>query len=532
MSCLPASVSKVIDLDSLFPKAQGRPIASKVIEGAKNDGLNGEYLLLNGKTSKLIKMLRPGQRLEQLYEQLNGKGKKAYFAFSRLHPERPSRTIAKDSAGLFHYLENRTLSIGEYKRIASYPDEFQFIGVFTTALERIGNSVPPLFIRAIALQIKNVLFNGEPLTPYPQTMTYLDILEQAWQDHLKPREPDAPIVISLFSGGGGSSLGYSMAGYRELLAVEWDNNAVETFRLNFPDVPVYHGDIAKLSIEECLKLAGIELGQLDLLDGSPPCQGFSTAGKRIMDDPRNQLFREYVRLLRGLQPKVFVMENVSGMVKGKMKLIFVEILKELKASGYRVSARLMNAMYFNVPQSRERMIFIGVREDLGIGPSHPRAEDKGISPKIAFANCPDDEVKVLPDWLKEAAKYMDAGNYNHQSVERAFLKVRGNKAGSQNTKLLSWDRTSCTLVKEEISVTGIIHPNRERYLTIAEMKRIASYPDSFQFAGKRKDKVARIGNSVPPLLSRSIARHIRQHILTGHKTLSVPPGETPRRVSG
>lgn len=353
--------------------------------------------------------------------------------------------------------------------------------------------------------------------------SYLDILEAAWQDHLAPREPDAPTVISTFAGGGGSSLGYSMAGYRELLAVEWDNNAVETFRLNFPDVPVYHGDICKLSVEECLRLAGIEPGQLDLLDGSPPCQGFSTAGKRIMDDPRNQLFREYVRLLRGLKPKVFVMENVSGMVKGKMKLIFVEVLKELKASGYRVSARLMNAMYFNVPQSRERMIFIGVREDLGIEPSHPRAETKSISPKIAFTDCPDDEIKVLPDWLKRAARCMEAGNYSGDNAGRAFQKVRGNQASSHNTKLLSWDRTSCTLVKEEISVTGIIHPNRERYLTVAEMKRIASYPDRFQLIGKRKDKVSRIGNSVPPLLSRSIARHIRQHILTG---------QPPRRVSG
>jgi DNA (cytosine-5)-methyltransferase 1 len=119
-----------------------------------------------------------------------------------------------------------------------------------------------------------------------------------------------------------------------------------------------------LTIRECLKITGLQPGKLDVLDGSPPCQGFSTAGKRKMDDGRNQLFREYVRLLQGLKPKVFVMENVSGMVKGKMKLIFAEIMRELKASGYHVSARLMNSMYFGVPQSRERMIFIGVREDL------------------------------------------------------------------------------------------------------------------------------------------------------------------------
>ena len=99
---------------------------------------------------------------------------------------------------------------------------------------------------------------------------YLDTLEAAWQDHLAPRVPDAPTVISTFAGAGGSSLGYSMAGYHELLAVEWDNNAVETFKLNFPGVPVYHGDIAKLSVDECMALAGLTgPRQLDVLDGSP-----------------------------------------------------------------------------------------------------------------------------------------------------------------------------------------------------------------------------------------------------------------------
>jgi DNA (cytosine-5)-methyltransferase 1 len=201
-------------------------------------------------------------------------------------------------------------------------------------------------------------------TILPKIEDYRAHLEACWQEHMKPKARNSPTVVSLFAGCGGSSLGYSMAGYRELLAVEWDDHAIETFKANFPDVPVYHGDIAKLSVEEALRITGLKPGELDVLDGSPPCQGFSTAGKRKMDDGRNQLFREYIRLLRGFQPKVLIMENVSGMVKGKMKLIFVEILKELKTSGYHVSARLMNAMYYGVPQSRQRMIFVGVREDL------------------------------------------------------------------------------------------------------------------------------------------------------------------------
>lgn len=342
---------------------------------------------------------------------------------------------------------------------------------------------------------------------------YPALLQDTWQQHLAPKANNAPTVISTFAGCGGSSLGYSMAGFRELLAVEWDKNAVETFRLNFPDVPVYYGDIAKLSVDKVLEMTGLNPGQLDVFDGSPPCQGFSTAGKRMIDDPRNQLFREYVRLLRGLKPKVFVMENVSGMVKGKMKLVFAEILRELKASGYKVSARLLNAMYFNVPQSRQRMIFIGVREDLGIEPSHPVAESDGITPRMALGGCIEEDRRILPDWLIEAAKYIDAGNYNHQSVEQAFLRVRGNKAGSMNTKLLSMDRVSCTLVKSEISTTGIIHPSRIRYLDTSEMKRIGGFPDKFQFVGGRSEKVQRIGNSVPPLFMRSIATHIRDKIL-------------------
>lgn len=315
---------------------------------------------------------------------------------------------------------------------------------------------------------------------------YPKILDEAWQQHLTPKSPDAPTVISTFAGGGGSSLGYSMAGYKELLAVEWDNNAVETFKLNFPDIPVYHGDIAKLSVEECMELAGlIEVGQLDLLDGSPPCQGFSTAGKRIMNDPRNQLFREYIRLLRGLKPKIFVMENVSGMVKGKMKLVFVEILRELKASGYRVSARLLNAKYFNVPQSRERLIFIGVRDDLGLEPSHPRAESRAVTARDAIEGC-----IATYHW----------GQYKNKKTKKErrsslypVATIRGSSGGSQHFTI----------------DTG----EGDRRLREMEICALGSYPVKFSLIGTYANKWERIGNSVPPLFMRSIANHIRQEII-------------------
>lgn len=281
-----------------------------------------------------------------------------------------------------------------------------------------------------------------------------------------------PTVISTFAGCGGSSLGYQMAGFHELLAVEWDQNAVDTFRLNFPDVPIYHGDIAKLTGEECMRLAGIERGALDILDGSPPCQGFSTAGKRKFDDPRNSLFKEYARLLNELQPKVFVMENVTGMVKGCMKQAYLTIIKTLRGCGYRAKGEVLNAMYFNVPQSRERVIIIGVREDLGIEPSHPKPQGKPTH-----------------------AKRLDSkpGVYSP--------KRYGDKIVTEQMPARTIDKL-CRFfwnTKEQWGIKSYIHA--------------ASFPADYRWSGKTVDIKNRIGNSVPPNLMKAIAEHIKVNIL-------------------
>ena len=337
---------------------------------------------------------------------------------------------------------------------------------------------------------------------------YPALLNEAWAQAHAPRAANAPTVISTFAGCGGSSLGYHMAGFRELLAVEWEQNAADTFRLNFPHVPLYHGDIAKLSVDECLRLAGVKPGELTVFDGSPPCQGFSTAGKREIGDARNQLFREYCRLLEGLRPRAFVMENVSGMVKGDFKIVFAEILRTLKRCGYRVKARLLNAMFFGVPQSRERMIFVGVREDLGIEPSHPAGWSEPVTPRDAFDGADATDAPPLDDAGRRIAALMVPGNYSGARSESAFMAVIGKTSGAINCKLLSWDRPACTVVKNEIGRSGIIHPSRERRCSTMELARLASFPDSFRFTN-RKAAVERIGNSVPPLLMRSIAAHVR-----------------------
>lgn len=494
-------------IEDWFPEPESQPITAKeAILGVESKTFNRALATV---ATAIWNSVKPGQ---------NGTHyRPGYYMNSlKVDPDRPMPTIPKiipGGGGHMHWQEQRSLSIEEAKRGASFPDLYRLTGKFDVQWERIGNSVPPLFMRSIARNVKSMLETGFPIRndgKLRKVIDYPALLEEAYQQMIAPRADDAPTVISTFAGGGGSSAGYHMAGFRELLAVEWDDNAVETLRLNFPHLDIYHGDIAKLSVDEVLQRTGLQPGELDVLDGSPPCQGLSTAGKRDFYDDRNQLFREYVRLLRGLQPKVFVMENVSGMVKGKMKLIFAEILRELKTSGYKVSARLLNAMYFNVPQSRERMIFIGVRDDLGIEPSHPKAESQPIASRVingANNNGLNGEFLRLEGKTSDLIRVLNQGQRMEQLYEQ--IHGKGKKAYFAFSRLHQ-DKPTKTIAKDS---AGLIHWAENRTLTIGEYKRVASFPDNFSFIGSFSSALQRIGNSVPPLFMRSIAANVRENIL-------------------
>jgi len=189
-------------------------------------------------------------------------------------------------------------------------------------------------------------------------------------------------VVSTFSGCGGSCLGLEMAGFEILMASEFVEAARDTYRLNHPGVFVDDRDIRTVTPDDILEQTGLAVGEIDLLEGSPPCASFSTAGKRDKawgevkkySETKQQvddLFFEYARLVDGLQPKVFIAENVSGLVKGVAKGYFKMILRELKDCGYQVEAKLLDAKWLGVPQSRQRLIFMGVRNDLGVRPEWP-----------------------------------------------------------------------------------------------------------------------------------------------------------------
>lgn len=289
-----------------------------------------------------------------------------------------------------------------------------------------------------------------------------------------PMELKEYTVISTFAGCGGSSLGYKWAGFKELLAIDFDKNAHETFKLNF-DCPTWLRDIKEITANEILEFCEIKKGELDILDGSPPCQGFSTAGKRVVADDRNDLFKEYVRLIDGIQPKVFVMENVSGMIKGKMKGCFIEIMQTLKALNYQVKAKLMNAKYYNVPQSRDRVIFIGVRNDLNIEPCYPEPNNKVIT--VCDVDCKD-RVK---------AKYSN--------------KRYGDVIQKQN-------KPASTLAK----LQRLFYDKNEMY-GVDSLKAFCSFPSDFKFCGSYSDIKNRLGNAVMPKFMQAIAENIKLNIL-------------------
>lgn len=308
----------------------------------------------------------------------------------------------------------------------------------------------------------------------------------------------------MFAGCGGSSLGYSMAGYRELLAVEWDDHAAQVFRRNLPDVKLYHGDIKNVDPSAL----GLAVGQLDVLDGSPPCQGFSMNGSRQLDDPRNQLFRQFVRLLRAWQPRVLVMENVAGMVIGDMRRLFAEILTELKAAGYQVKARLVDSSYLGVPQMRKRMIFIGVRSDLGIMPVHPVPAQRPVTVRQAWEGLSDPgPVKPLRPSRAAVVPLIEPGGTGAHALKR-----RGGKPSLFSCVRLHWDRPSRTIVKD--SGTDYLHPREERSIGIRELTRLQSFPDEYDWGSSTYGQIqARCGNSVPPLMMRAVAAEIRSRIL-------------------
>ena len=375
-------------------------------------------------------------------------------------------------------------------------------------------------------------------------------------------------VVSTFSGCGGSCLGYRMAGYRVLWANEFIPAARDTYKANHPDSILDPRDVRRVKPAEILAATGLRPGELDLFDGSPPCASFSVAGRReagwgkvkVYSETRQRtddLFFEYARLLEGLRPKAFVAENVAGLVKGTAKGYFLEILARLKSCGYRVSARVLDAQWLGVPQMRHRLIFVGVRDDLGVEPAHPkplayRYSVRDALPwidRIKIGRTPQDgsAMKDLPEsevWgsadvpmptilASDHRTGINAGRGSGGWVQAPPVEPESDISGYKIG--VKWDEIGpgghvfygsglhrpaldkpCPTITQtggDRSAASVCHPTEKRKFSIGELKRICGFPDDFKLTGSYAQQWERLGRSVPPVMMARIAATVRDEIL-------------------
>jgi DNA (cytosine-5)-methyltransferase 1 len=342
-------------------------------------------------------------------------------------------------------------------------------------------------------------------------------------------------VVSLFAGGGGSSTGYRLAGAKILGINEFIPAAQEVYSKNYPDTPIFKQDIRELTGEIILEKLNLNKFELDILDGSPPCSSFSMAGirekgwgreKKYSDSSQrtDDLFFEYARILKDIQPKVFVCENVKGITMGaaadmlgseQFNLFGEEqdtIYHTLVNCGYNVRYKVLNAKDYGVPQSRERTIFIGVRNDIDKQITFPINKDLScfVTAKDATEDIvnTDSEIKESTHSegkVKEYVKMLkegECGNKYAPSGYHGLVRIKRNLP-SPTICARQGNKGAC-----------LIHWEEDRELTISELKRLSSFPDDYYLGEKYTQKTERIGRAVPPLMMKAIAEHIYKTILS------------------
>jgi len=356
-------------------------------------------------------------------------------------------------------------------------------------------------------------------------------------------------VIDLFCGVGGLSYGFAHDDNFEIVAAnEILPNMAKAYSLNHPAAKVYVEDIKDFGAEKIEKDLNIKASEIDIIVGGPPCQAYSTVGKRLIDDPRGKLFQEYYRVLKEFNPKLFLFENVKGLLSMQGGELLKTIISLFESSGYKVQYKLLNAADFGAPQIRERVIIIGSKlkndfqypsqthysteeaPDLfrnGLKP-HLTLEEaisdlpfiKSGSERFEYASKPQNEFQKKMR-MNAPKKLMDhnAPNNNAKLVKMMELLPDGGTpedlpkklrptSGFKNTYCrLWWNRPSTTITRNlsTPSSSRCIHPKAPRPLTTREGARIQCFPDSYQFFGSRSDRNLQIGNAVPTFLSNAVA---------------------------
>lgn len=358
-------------------------------------------------------------------------------------------------------------------------------------------------------------------------------------------------VVDLFSGAGGLSYGFANdKNFNIIAANEILQDMAKSYELNHQNTKMYNKDIKNFGINDLKKDFGIVKNDIDLIIGGPPCQTYSTLGKRNIDDDRSNLFLEYYRILKELNPKVFIFENVKGLLSMQKGRLFNEIVKLFKSLGYKVSYEVLNSADYGVPQIRERVILVGTKLNHNfIYPNPTHSNDISIfdnlRPYLTIKNA----ISDLP-FMKsgdEGFEYRSQANNNFQIKmrENAPKRIMDHKAPKNNEKLVKimellpdggtpndlpeelrptsgygntycrlwWNKPSTTITRNlsTPSSSRCIHPKAPRPLTTREGARLQCFPDDYKFYGSRSSKNLQIGNAVPTFLSIALKNSIKEH---------------------
>lgn len=326
-------------------------------------------------------------------------------------------------------------------------------------------------------------------------------------------------TIELFAGAGGLALGIEKAGFGTIALIEINKDASDTLKKNRPKWNVINDDIANISSLDLSEYFHLEPGELDLLSGGAPCQSFSYAGKRLgLEDARGTLFFHYAKFLAQLQPKMFLFENVKGLLTHDKGRTYKTICEIFERTGYKIQKKVLNAWDYGVPQKRERLITIGIRNDLNDALKFQFPEPLDYKPVLrdVLLDCPDSLGTKYSKYKQSIFDLVPPGGYWKdipEQIAKEYMKSCWYMAGGRTGILrrMSLDEPSLTvLTSPSQKQTDRCHPLESRPFTIRENARCQSFPDSWQFCGTVGSQYRQVGNAVPVNLAYEIGKNIRK----------------------
>lgn len=325
-------------------------------------------------------------------------------------------------------------------------------------------------------------------------------------------------AIELFAGAGGLALGIERAGFDSIGLIEFDKYAADTLVYNRPKWRVINEDIAKISVLDLEEYFNIKKGDLDLLSGGAPCQSFSYAGNRLgLEDARGTLFYHYAKFLEKLQPKMFLFENVKGMLNHDQGRTYNTITHIFSNAGYTIQSKVLNAWDYGVAQKRERLIIIGIRSDLSnkVHFEFPTPHEYKPVLRDILLDCPKGDGASYSDYKKRIFDLVPPGGYWRdipEDIAKEYMQSCWNMGGGRTGILrrLSLDEPSLTvLTSPSQKQTDRCHPLEARPFTVRENARCQSFPDDWIFCGSMNQQYKQVGNAVPVNLAYEIASKIK-----------------------